>query len=65
MFRSQCKSSRDVFDTTVIFKVLYYKIKNVFLIFGVCFLCIICVKSIKNLVKYNTMYPTLLVGYLG
>ena len=35
------------------FKVLYYKIKNVFFIFCVCFLCIICVKSIINLLQYN------------
>ena len=41
------KSSNDVAGTTVLFKVLYYKIKNVtFLVF--VHLCIICVKSITN-----------------
>ena len=32
----------DASCTTVLFKVLYYKINNVFFIFCVCFLCIIC-----------------------
>ena len=48
------KSSGDVAGTTVLFKVLYCKIKNVFFIFCVCFLCIICVKSIINLLQYST-----------
>ena len=41
--------------TTVLFKVLYCKIKNVFFIFCVCFLFIICVKSIINLLQYSTI----------
>ena len=50
MSGSKHKSSGDVAGTTVLFKVLYCKIKNVFFIFCVClFLCIICVKSIRNL----------------
>ena len=60
--------------TTVLFKVLYYKIKNVsflkklflklilleysFFIFCVCFLCIICMKSIINLLQYSPIQPT-------
>ena len=36
--------------TTVLFKVLYCKIKN---IFSVYFLCIICVQSIINLLQYS------------
>ena len=47
---SQSVSSGDVSGDTVIFKLLYYKIKNVY------FLCLfsmyICVKSIVNLVQY-------------
>ena len=39
--------------TTVFFKVLYSKIKDVFCIF-VCLLCIICMKSI-NLLHYSTI----------
>jgi len=38
---------------TVLFKVLYCKIKNVFFIFY--FLCIIWVKSIINLLQYSTI----------
>ena len=41
--------------TTVLFKVLYCEIKNVFFIFCVCFLCIVCVKSIINLLQYSTI----------
>ena len=41
--------------TTVLFEVLYYKIKNVSFIFCVCFLCVICVKSIINLLQYSTI----------
>ena len=55
MSRSERKSSGDVAGTTVLFKVLYCKIKNVFFIFCVCFLCIICVKSIINLLQYSTV----------
>ena len=49
MSGSKHKSSNDVAGTTILFKVLYCKMKNVFFIFCVCFLCIICVKSIINL----------------
>ena len=66
MSGSTCKSSRDVavtakkhrllYCTTVLFKVLYCKIKNVSLFFVfVCFLCIICVKTIINLSQYSTI----------
>ena len=50
MSRSKRKSSS--MYCTVLFKVLYYKIKNVFFIFCV-FLCIICEKSIIN--HYSTV----------
>ena len=62
---SKSKSSDDVAGTTVLFKVLYCKIKNVFFIFWVCFLCIICVKSFINLLQYSTIQSIALVGYLG
>ena len=42
----------------VLFKVLYYKIKNIFFIFCalfVCLLCIISVESIINLLNYSTI----------
>ena len=39
----------------LLFKVLYCKIKNVFFIFCVCFICIICVKSSSNLLQYSTI----------
>ena len=55
---SMCGSSvkaAGMYLIQLMFKVLYCKIKNVFLIFGVCFLCIICVKSIINPVKYSTV----------
>ena len=64
MSGSKHKSSSDVAGTakkhqllyciTVIFKVLYYKIKNVFLFLCACFLRIICVESIINLLQYST-----------
>ena len=38
-----------LYCTTILFKVLYYKIKNVFL-------CIICVKSIINLLYSTVLY---------
>ena len=41
--------------TAVLFKVLSCKIKNVFFIFLCLFLCIIRVKSIINLLQYNTI----------
>ena len=37
MSGSKCISSSDVAGTTILFKVLYCKIKNVFFIFCVCF----------------------------
>ena len=37
------------------FSVMYYKIKNAFFIFCVCFACIICVKSVINLLQYGTV----------
>ena len=40
-----CHSCQLLYCTTVLFKVLYYKSKNVFFIFYVCFLCIIYVKK--------------------
>ena len=55
MARSKRKSSGDVPDTTVLFKVLYCKIKNV--LYFLCLfvlLCIIRVKSIINLLQYST-----------
>ena len=36
-------------------KVLYCNIKNVFFTFCICFLCIICMKSVINLLQYNTI----------
>lgn len=39
---------------TVLFKILYFQIKNV-LFLCVCFLCIICVKTIINLLQYSTI----------
>ena len=51
------KSSNDEAGTTVLFKVLYYKIKNVtFLVF--VHLRIICVKSIINpIIQYYMGFP--------
>ena len=50
MSQSKSESSGDGSGTTVVFKLLYYKIKNVY------FLCLfsmyICVKSIVNLLQY-------------
>ena len=44
-----------VVHTTVLFKVLCYKIKNVFFIFVLVFYVhIVCVKSILNLLQYST-----------
>ena len=65
MSRSKRKSSGDVAGTTVLFKVLYCKIKNAFFIFCVCCLCIICVKSIINLLQYSIIQLIVFVGYLG
>ena len=47
-----------------IFKALYCKIKNVFFILCLSFLCTICVKSIINLLQYSTIQPIVLIGYL-
>ena len=54
MSRSKRKNSGDVAGTTVLFKVLYCKIK-MFYLFFVFVLCIICVKSIINLLQYSTI----------
>ena len=43
-----------LYCTTVLFKVVYCKIKNVLFIFCVCFVCTISVKSIINLLLYST-----------
>ena len=40
--------------TTVLFKILYFQIKNV-LFLCVCSICIICVKTIINLLQYSTV----------
>ena len=42
-----------LYCATVLFKVLYCKIKNISLTFYVCLLCIICAKSIINLLQYS------------
>ena len=47
------KKCQTLYCTTVLFKVLYCKIKNI--LFFVCCLCIICVKSIINLLQYSTI----------
>ena len=44
-----------LYCATVLFKVLYCKIKSVLCIFCVCFLGIICAKSIINLLQYSTI----------
>ena len=43
--------------TTMLFKVLYCKVENVFFIFCVCvcFLCTTCVNSIINLLQHSTI----------
>ena len=46
-----------LYCTTVLFKVLYCKIKK-FSLFFVCFLCIICVKSITNHCSTVMAMPT-------
>ena len=40
---------------TVVFKVLYCKIKNVFFIICIFYVCIICVKSIIHLFQHSTI----------
>ena len=44
-----------LFCSTVLFKVLFCKTKNVFFLFCVCFLCIICAKIIINLLQDKTI----------
>ena len=61
MSRSNHKSSGDIVGTTVLFKVLYYKIKNVVFI---CFLYYLC-ESIINLLQYRNVWLIESVGYLG
>ena len=46
------KEHQLLYYTTVLFKVLFCKIKNVFFIFCVCVLYIICVKGIINLLCF-------------
>ena len=65
MSGSKRRSSSDVAGTTVLFKVLYCKVKNVSFGFCVCFLCIICVKSMINLLRYSRTQPVVLVAHLG
>ena len=48
-----CQSLYASCCTVLLYFSRYCKIKNVFFIFGVCFLCIICVKSIMNLLQYS------------
>ena len=51
------KKHQLVYWTSVLFKILYCKIK-IFFIFCICFLCTMCVKSIINLLQYSTIYIT-------
>ena len=54
MSGSKRKSSGDVAGTTVLFKVLYYKIKNVFIIFCLFFMYYLCEKYCKPItVQYH------------
>ena len=55
----------DASCTTVLFKVLCGKMKNVFSIFCAHFLCTICVRSTISQLQYSTILPIVLVGYLG
>ena len=51
--RCECVSvGQLLYGTTVIFKILYYKTKNVLFIY---FLCVCCMKSITNLLQYSTI----------
>lgn len=54
MSRNKWKSSSDVAGTTVVFKVLYCKTKNVFY-FCVFFKCTICVKRMWPLKNINNL----------
>ena len=49
MSRSKCKNSSEVAGTTVLFKVLYCQIKDIFFIFCVCllFMYYLCEKYYK------------------
>ena len=72
MSKSKRKSSSDVAGTTVLFKVLYCNIKNVFLIFCVFlfFMCYLCEKYYKPItVEYYiadcvSWVPRLILLYL-
>ena len=50
--------------TTVLFKVLYCQIKNVFF-FVLVFLCMYCVKTIISLLQYSPIKLIVLAGCLG
>ena len=52
-------------ELTLISKVQYCKIKNIFFIFCICLFYIICVQSIIILLQYSTVEVIVLVGYLG
>ena len=54
-----------LYCTTVLSKVFYCMIKNVFFTVEACFLSIICVKSIINLLQYSAIQPIVWVGYQG
>ena len=45
---------RLLYHTTVLFKVLYCKIRNALFIFCICFLCVICVKSIVKSIQFSS-----------
>ena len=60
-----CPLCQLLYCTIVLFKVLYCKVKNVFLIFLCFFNVLICVKSSINLSQYSTTQLTMLTGYLG
>ena len=50
-----------LYSTIVLFKIFWYKIKNIFFIF----LCIVSVKRIINLLQYSPIWQIVLAGYLG
>ena len=50
--------------TTVLFKELYYQIKNVFVCVCLLVMYYLCEKYIINLLEYSTTQPIVLVGYL-
>ena len=62
-YRCECSPVYELlYCTTLLFRVLYCKIKK---FFCVCFLCIICVKSTINLLQYSTIWLIVLAAYLG